>query len=115
MPPDYDRDRVIDCMFDPVTSLILAEFEDGGKQCSYLATRASISEQDVLDKLSYLIESGFIIKNNNVSSDAGGSKDGTDGSVILTADLQKLSSIVEDGDNFDAAVDGLTKMDSYLN
>ena len=38
-----------------------------------------------------------------------------DGKCMLTANSDKLTSIVEDGDNFDAAVSGLEKMDSYLN
>lgn len=106
MSPDYDRDRIVNCMFDPTTALILAELEDGSKQCSYLAAHASISEHDVLDRLSYLIETGFITK-RDINTEVCNS--------TLTADLQKLSSIVEDVDNFDAAVDGLTKLDSYLN
>lgn len=100
MSSEYDREKVVECMFDPVTSLILAELEDGGKKCSYLAERASTSGQDVLERLSYLMEYEFI------------HTDGNDGDVTVTANLEKLSRIVEDND---AAIDGLAKMDSYLN
>lgn len=104
MPAEpYDRDKVVECMFDSTTSLIIAELEGGGKSCAHLADTAFVSEDDVLERLSYLIECGFITKRTD--SDA----------TILEADFEKLTKIVEDGDNFGAAVDGLAKMDSYLN
>ena len=49
-------------MFDPITSSILAELEDGEKECSFLAQQSSISELQVLERLSYLIEHGLSIK-----------------------------------------------------
>ena len=102
MEDTFDREKVVDCMFDPVTSSILAELENGEKTCSSLAQQASISESEVLERLSYLIEHEFIIKN-------------TDGETILSANSEKLSSIVESSDNFDQTISGLEKMDSYLN
>ncbi len=99
----FDREKVIECMFDPTTSSILAELEDGEKDCSYLAEQSSVSESEVLERLSYLIEHKFILKNSD------GDK------CTLSANPQKLSSIIEDGDNFDATINGLEKMDSYLN
>ncbi len=104
MDESFDREKVINCMFDPVTSSILAELEDGAKECSALAEHASVPESEVLDRLSYLIAHGFI---NEESSD--------DGKHLLSADTEKLTGIIEDGDNFDGAVSGLEKMDSYLN
>lgn len=95
----FDRDRIVDCMFDPVTSEILAELEDGPKECAHLAQAASIPEGEVLERLSYLIEHGFVTRDGQ----------------SLAADADKLGSLVSDGSNFDAAVSGLEKMDSYLN
>jgi len=103
MDETFDREKIIDCMFDPVTSSILAEMEDGEKECSYLAQQASVSESEVLERLSYLIEHGFVSKNSD------------DGKCSLTANSDKLGSIIEHGENFDAAINGLEKMDSYLN
>jgi DNA-binding HxlR family transcriptional regulator len=103
MDETFDREKVVDCMFDPVTSLILAELEDGEKECSFLAQQASISESDVLERLSYLIEHKFISKKTN------------DGKCLLVANSEKLTTIVENSDNFDDAIDSLEKMDSYLN
>ena len=103
MADTFDREKVVDCMFDPTTASILAELEDGEKECSFLAQQASISESEVLERLSYLIEHGFITKNSD------------DGKCILAANSEKLTSIVENSENFDGAIDGLEKMDSYLN
>ncbi len=98
-----DRAKLVDCMFDPVTSEILAALEDGPKECSTLAEESSISESEVLERLDYLIEHNFI------------HHDTTDGRSMIHADLDKLNSIVEDGENFDAAISSLETMDSFLN
>jgi hypothetical protein len=103
MDDTFDREKIVDCMFDPITSSILAELEDGEKECSFLAQQSSISELEVLERLSYLIEHGFISKNSN------------DGKCLLSANSDKLTSIVENSDNFDTAISELEKMDSYLN
>jgi len=103
MDETFDREKIVDCMFDPVTSLILAELEDGEKECSFLAQQASISESDVLERLSYLIEHEFI------------SKKTSDGKCLLVANSDKLTTIVENSDNFDNTINSLEKMDSYLN
>ena len=103
MTESFDREKIVDCMFDPITSSILAELEDGEKQCSFLAQRSSISESEVIERLSYLIEHEFISKNTDT------------GKCLLSANSDKLGSIIENSDNFDAAIDGLEKMDSYLN
>ena len=102
MDESFDREKVVDCMFDPVTSSILAELEDGEKECSFLAEKSSISESEVLERLSYLIEHNFISKNS-------------DDKCVLAANFEKLSSVVENNENFDETISGLEKMDSYLN
>jgi hypothetical protein len=103
MDDTFDREKVIDCMFDPVTSSILAELEDGEKECSFLAEKSSISESEVFERLSYLLDHGFIFKNSN------------DGKSIFSANTEKLTQIVENNDTFNATIEGLEKMDSYLN
>jgi DNA-binding IclR family transcriptional regulator len=103
MSDSFDREKIVECMFDPITSSILAELEDGEKECLFLAEQSSVSESEVLERLSYLIEHGFISKNSD------------DGKCVLAANSEKLTSIIENGDNFDATISGLEKMDSYLN
>ena len=103
MSESFDREKVIDCMFDPITSEILAELEDGEKKCSILAQQFSMSESDLLKRLDYLIECKFLIKTlENVQ-------------CSISANTEKLGSLLEDSDAFDGAINGLEKMDSYLN
>ena len=99
----YDREKVLDCMFDPITSMILAELEDGEKNSLHLAEKSSISEKEVQKRLSYLIECGFIDEKK------------IDDQSIFSANGAKLAEIVENGENFGAAIEGLEKMDSFLN
>ena len=55
----YDKNKVIECMFDPTTSEILAELENGGKESIHLAKISKISEEEVRERLSYLLEHKF--------------------------------------------------------
>jgi len=103
MDDTFDREKIVDCMFDPITSSILAELEDGEKECSFLAEKSSISESEVFERLSYLVEHGFIFKNTN------------NGKSTFSANTEKLTQIVENSDTFNATIEGLEKMDSYLN
>jgi len=103
MSDTFDREKIVESMFDSVTSSILAELEDGEKECSFLAEQSSVSEYEVLERLSYLIEHGFVLKHSD------------DGKCIITANFEKLASIMENSDNFDMTINGLEKMDSYLN
>jgi hypothetical protein len=103
MDESFDRNKIIESMFDPITSGILAELEDGGKELSYLAQKTEISEDEVKERLSYFIEYDFI--NTNTDNEK----------IIFSANNQKLAELIENNENFDGAVDGLTKMDSYLN
>ena len=103
MDDSYDREKVVDCMFDPVTSSLIAELEDGEKNLQYLSEKATIPENEVTDRLSYLVNCGFIIQKQ------------VDSQTTFSANIEKLSKVVEDGDNFGAAIEGLEKMDSFLN
>lgn len=99
----YDREKVLDCMFDPTTSSILAELEDGEKNSIYLSQKISLSENEVKERLSYLVQYGFIHEKN------------VNNQTIFSANETKLGEIVENNDNFGAAIEGLEKMDSFLN
>ena len=103
MSESFDREKIVECMFDPVTSAIIAELEEGEKECSILADASNIPKDEVRQRLDYLIEAGFIAERTD------------DTGTFFSADAEKLSSIVEQNDNFDSAIDGLEKMDSYLN
>lgn len=103
MSDSFDREKVVESMFDPVTSTVIAELEDGEKECSFLANTALVSEDDVRQRLDYLIKTGFIAERND------GEK------TFFSANAEKLTQIVEQNENFDSAIEGLEKMDSYLN
>ncbi len=103
MDDSFDREKVIECMFDPITSSIIAELEDGEKNSLYLAEKSSISEHEVDERLSYLITFGFILE-KQIGEQS-----------IFSADVDKLTKVVEYNENFGAAIEGLEKMDSFLN
>ena len=103
MDKSFDREKIVDCMFDPVTSSILAELECGEQECTFLAQQTCISESEVLERLSYLITHEFVHKNYD------------NGRCLLAADSAKLETVIENSENFDATISGLEKMDSYLN
>ena len=90
-------------MFDPDTSEILAELENGGKELQYLIEKLKILKDEVYERLSYLIEFDFV-KEEKINN-----------KIIFTADAEKLAKLVEQDENFDDVVGGLAKMDSYLN
>ncbi len=103
MDEKFDRNKIIESMFDPITSGILAELENGGKELSYLAKTAEISEDEVNERLSYFVECDLVkIKTEK-------------NKIIFSANSEKLAELIENNENFEGAVDGLTKMDSYLN
>lgn len=104
MSTEYDSDRVMECMLDETTSGIIKELEGGAKTCVYLAGAASVSEDDVVSRLQYMVECGFIICGSDAS-----------GNMTFEADQEKLARMMEDGENFGAAISGIEKMDSYLN
>ena len=103
MSESFDREKIVDCMFDPITSEILAELEDGKKECSILGDQFSMSESDILKRLDYLIECSFLFK--TFENDK----------YFLSANAEKLGSLLEGSDAFDGAISGLETMDSYLN
>ncbi|MDH3677489.1 MAG: hypothetical protein OEQ12_04220 [Nitrosopumilus sp.] len=90
-------------MLDPITSTIIAELEDGEKNSLYLAEKSFVSENEVCTRLSYLVTHGFIIEKQHGEN------------FIFSANLDKLSQIIENSENFGAAIEGLEKMDSFLN
>lgn len=100
---EFDKDKIIECLFDPVTSEILAELETDGKDSAFLAGKLKISEDELSDKLSYLIEHDFVKEKDTANK------------KTYYADADKLNKILENDKNFDNVIDGITEMDSYLN
>jgi len=65
MGSTYDKEKILDSMFNPDTSEILAELEDGGKELSYLMDKLQISENEIRERLSYLLEHSFVNEKKN--------------------------------------------------
>lgn len=103
MDESLDKDKIIECMFDPIISEILAELENGSKESSYLAEKSGILEEEVAERLSYLLKCEFVKEKTENDK------------TVYSVDAEKLSKIMENDENFASVTDGLTKMDSYLN
>ena len=63
----------------------------------------TISKEELDEKLSFLIEKGFLNKNEK------------DNEIFYSLDVDRLSKVLENDDNFKNIDDGLAKLDSFLN
>tara|TARA_Y100000590_G_scaffold122531_2_gene140290 strand:+ start:584 stop:898 length:315 start_codon:yes stop_codon:yes gene_type:complete len=100
---DLDAKQIIDNLFDPEISEILAEMENGPKHCTFLSEKFGIVPEDLQEKLSYLIQHKFVNQN------------GTLDDVQYSVDSKKLSEVMSSGHDYKNVEDGLAKMDSFLN
>lgn len=103
MAEDFDRQKMLDILVDPDVSAILLELENGSKDSLYLSKKLMMSNTEIQEKLSYVIEHGFVVISQN------------DRITIFTVNKEKLDKIMESDENFSGVVDGLTKLDSFLN
>ena len=94
---------MIETLVNPDVSAILSELEEGDKDSSYLEEKLRITENEILERLSYVIEYGFVKMNRS------------DEKLVFSADKDKLNKIMEGDDNFSCVIDGLTELDSFLN
>ena len=99
----YDDAKVFDLLFEPNNAEVITRLKDGPKTLSYLYKILENYVEKLDEKLSYLIEKGFI------------SKIEKDGEVYYSANFEKLSKIMESKDNFKNIDNGLAELDSYLN
>ena len=102
MVDSFDREKIIEYLFDPTVSSILAELESGSKDSDYLSKTLDITNDEINNQLSYLIENGFVSAT-------------TDNPTVYSVDAQKLAEVMEHDENYQSAVDGLTKLDGFLN
>jgi len=96
---EYDKEKIVECIFNPDVSVVLAELENGGKEQSYLAEKIGVSEGEIKNRLAYLAECGLV----KIES------------TVYSVDTEKLAKIMEGDENYENVMDGLTKLDSYLN
>ena len=105
MPNDAsnESEKILESLFEPDNAEILVELKDGPKLLSVLTKKIAIPKEKLDEKLSYLIEKGFVSKNEK------------DGDISYSLDIEKLSKVLENDDNFKNIDDGLAKLDSFLN
>ena len=101
--PDFDEKKIIDNLFDPEISEILAEMENGPKYCTFLSEKFGIMPEDLQEKLSYLIQHQFVNQNGSLED------------IQYSVDSKKLAEIMESSHDYKNVEDGLAKMDSFLN
>ena len=98
-----DNNKILEALFDPQNAEILANLEDGSKTSSELAETLGIKEEKLDEQISYLKEMGFVNKTDKT------------GNIYYSVDMNKLSKVLENDDNFKNIDNGLAKLDSFLN
>ena len=99
----FDKQKILDMIFDPHISEILELLQNEPKSCVYLSNLLGISEAEIQKRLQYLIDHKFIEKSVLTNG------------IILEVDGDKLAAIIEDNDNFKHIDDGMAELDSFLN
>ena len=98
-----DNEKIFELLFEPHNAEILVELKDGPKPLSVLTNKIAISKEELDEKLSFLIEKGFLTKNQKGNE------------IFYSLDVERLSEVLENDDNFKNIDDGLAKLDSFLN
>ena len=98
-----ESEKILESLFEPDNAEILLELRNGRKPLSTLTEKIDISEVDLDETLSYLMEKGFVKKEE--------SNDG----IFYSLDAEKLAKVLENDANFKNIDDGLAKLDSFLN
>ena len=58
-----ESEKILESLFDPDNAEILLELKDGPKSLSFLTKKIIITKKNLDEKLSYLMEKGFVNKN----------------------------------------------------
>ena len=98
-----ESEKILESLFEPDNAEILLELKSGPKPLSILTEKITISEVELDEKLLYLMENGFV------------KKEESDDGILYSLDAEKLVKVLENDDNFKNIDDGLAKLDSFLN
>jgi DNA-binding HxlR family transcriptional regulator len=98
-----ESEKILESLFEPDNAEILLELKSGPKSLSTLTEKIAISEVALDEKLSYLMENGFVKKEENNTG------------IFYSLDAEKLTKALENDDNFKNIDNGLAKLDSFLN
>ena len=94
---------IIDYLLDPEISQILIELENTKQELSYLAKKLNIKTNELEKKLEPLLKNEIVISQKQNDK------------IIYEIHHDKLSKIIEHDENFNPIINGLTRIDSYLN
>jgi uncharacterized protein with PIN domain len=103
MKGNFDKKKMLEILMNPDVSMIIAELEDEEKDATYLSEKLQISGDEIMERLSYVVEHGFVIVTKNKTR------------TTFSVDKNKLNEIMETDENFSGVVDGLTELDQFLN
>ena len=98
-----NTEKILESLFEPNNAEILTQLKDGQKSLSDLRKKIDLSKEKLDEKLSYLIENGFVGKTEKNND------------IFYTIYAEKISSVLENDDNFKNIDNGLAKLDSFLN
>ena len=98
-----ESEKILEILLEPDNAEILVELKDGPKSFSILTKNIGISKEALDEKLSYLVDKGFVTKNKKNND------------ISYSLDIEKLSKVLENDDNFKNIDSGLAKLDSFLN
>ena len=98
-----NHDEILDIIFDDEISEILAEMENSPKNATELSEKFHITQEELDEKLSKLVMHEFVTKNMDHDD------------IVYSVDGDKISKLMEDGQNFKNIDDGMAKMDQFLN
>jgi len=105
MPDDAsnESEKILEFLFEPDNDAILVELKDGPKPLSVLTKKITVSKEELDEKLSFLIEKGLLSKNEKGNE------------IFYSLDVDRISEVIENDDNFKNIDDGLAKLESFLN
>lgn len=103
MKENFDKKKMLETLINPDVSIILEELEDGEKDLAYLTEKLQLSNDDIIKRLSCVIEHQFV----KVTQDKK--------KTTFNVDKNKLNEIMEMDENFTGVVNGLAELDQYLN
>ena len=105
MPNDAsnESEKILELLFEPDNAEILVELKDGPKPLSVLTKKITVSKEELDERLSFLIEKQFLTKNEK------------DNEIFYSLNVEKLSKVLENDNNFKNIDNGLAKLDSFLN
>ena len=98
-----ESEKILELLFEPDNAEILVELKDGPKPLSALVKKISVSKEELDEKLSFLMEKGFLNENEKNNE------------IFYSLNVEKLSKVLENDNNFKNIDNGLAKLDSFLN